>query len=322
MAYNFEELSEQHRAVVIDVFNHTTADQPVFVILVSTVEQRSRARLLIDSIRSFGGVWRHHPIWLFEADSQRAPCDGLGGAGVQILPLTVPDTVGHYWFASKVYACAQAEALAGLEVRSLVWLSPDCLIVKPPLLFDLGTSFDAAVRPVHIRNVGLGATEPVDDFWSKVYESVGGRDVQTSVESFVDAQRIRAYFNSHAFAVNPSQGVCRRWFACFESLVCDQSFQSSSCQDERHRIFLHQAILSALLVTQLDPQRIRLLPPDYSYPYNLHQDVPPERRARALDDLVCIAYEDRSLHPDVVDDVNINEPLRSWLSTRVPPRYE
>jgi hypothetical protein len=296
--------------------NHNAINKTVFVILVSAIEQRSRARLLINSIRSFGGALRHCPIWLFEADSQQAPCDGLEEAGVRVLPLAVPDTVKHYGFAGKVYACAQAEALAGPEVRSLVWLSPDCLVIQPPLLFDLTASFDAAVRPVHIRNVGLGATQPVDDFWGKVYQSVGVGDVQTSVESFVDAQRIRAYFNSHAFAVNPSQGLCRRWFACFESLVCDRSFQAGACRDERHRIFLHQAVLSALLATALDPQRLCLLPPDYGYPYNLHQDVPPERRARALDDLVCIAYEGRSLDPAVVDDVEINEPLRSWLSAR------
>jgi hypothetical protein len=70
------------------------------------------------------------------------------------------------------------------------------------------------------------------------------------------------------------------------------------------------------VVTLLDPERIRMLPPDYSYPYNLHQVVPPDRRALALNDLVSIAYEDRSLDPDVVDDIAIHEPLRSWLSVR------
>ncbi len=294
----------------------TTVDQTVFLILVSTTRQRSGARLLIDSIRTFGGALSHCPIWLFETDPQRAPCDDLQDLGVRVIPLTVPDTVKHDWFAGKVYACARAEELASSKVRSLVWLSPDCLVIKPPTLFDLAPTFDVAVRPVHIRNIGLGATEPLDDFWSKVYETVGVRDIQTTVESFVDGQHIRAYFNSHILAVNPSKGVFRRWFAGFESLVCDQAFQSSACQDEQHQIFLHQAVLSALIATMLDPERVRTLPPDYSYPYNLHQHVPLDRRALALNDLVCIAYEERSLDPDMVDDIGIDEPLRSWLSAR------
>lgn len=291
-------------------------DHTVFLTLVSTAGQRSCARLLVDSIRSFGGPLSHCPIWLFEADSQRASSQVQD---VRVLPLAVPDTVKHNWFAGKVYACAQAEALAVPGARSLIWLSPDCLIIQPPLSFDLSLSpgFDAALRPVHIKNIGLDAGQPLDDFWKTVYETVGVDDIQTTVESFVDGQRIRAYFNSHALAVNPSKGLFRRWFECFESLVCDRTFQSGPCQDELHQIFLHQAVLSALIATSLDPERIRNLPPDYSYPYNLHGQVPAERRARALNDLVCIAYEDRPLDPDVMNDIEVHEPLRSWLSSRV-----
>ena len=297
--------------------SQTAVGQTVFLTRVSTAGQRSRARLLIDSVRSFGGSLRHCPIWLFEPNPQEVPCGNLESADVQILPLAVPDTVKHYWFAAKVYACARAEELAAPGVRSLVWLSPDCVIVNPPLLFDLAPSFDAAVRPVHVRNVGLRATVPPDDFWKKIYETVGVHDIHTTVESFVDAQRIKAYFNSHALAVDPSKGLFRRWFEYFESLVCDQEFQSESCQDARHQIFLHAAVLSALIVTLLDPDRIRTLPPDYSYPYNLHQRVPPDRRAVALNDLVCVACEDRSMDPELMDDIKVREPLRSWLSTHI-----
>lgn len=294
--------------------SNAIGDQIVFLMLVSTANQRSCARLLIDSIRTFGAAMSHYPIWLFEADPQKAPCKDLERADVRVLPLTVPDSVKHYWFAGKVYACARAEELAAAEVQSLIWFSPDCLIIKPPLLFDLGPSLDAALRPVHIRNIGLPAAEPVDDFWKKIYETVGVEDIEATVESFVDQERIRAYFNSHAFAVNPSKGLLRRWFECFESLVCDQQFQSGPCRDRRYQIFLHQAVLSALIVTLLDPQRVRALPPQYNYPYNLHRSVPPDRRALALNDLVCIAYEDCPLDPSVMDDITIKDPLRSWLS--------
>jgi hypothetical protein len=298
--------------------NHEVAEpqDTAFLMLISTVDQRSSARLLIDSIRSFGGPFRHAPVWVFEADPQGAPCNDLEETGVRVLPLTVPDAVRHYWFAGKVYACARAEELAVPTVRSLIWFSYDCLIIQPPLLFDLTSSFDAAVRPVHHRNVGLPAAGSVDDFWKGVYGAVGVQDVEVTVESFVDAQLLRAYFNSHAFAMNPAKRLLRRWFECFESLVRDRDFQAGPCQDVQHQVFLHQAVLSTLIATSLDPQRVRILPPEYSYPYNMHQSVPAERRAQALNDLVLIAYEDRTLDPGVVDDILIHEPLRSWLSAR------
>jgi hypothetical protein len=292
----------------------TLADRTVFVTLVRTTGGRSGACTLIESMRSFGGALSQCPIWLFEANPREAPCTSLQGMNVQVFPLSLPDTVSHYAYADKVYACAQAEEMIAPDVRSLVWIAPDCLIISPPLLFDLGPSFDAAVRPVHIRNVGLPPAEPLDDFWKKIYEIVGVPDIQTTVETFVGAQRIRSYFNSHALAVNPSKGIFRRWSECFEALVCDEAYQEDPCRDERHHIFLHQAVLSALLAAQLDPTRLRVLPPDYNYPYNLDRSVPQDRRAVALNDLVCITYEGRPLDPSLVDDIDIHDPLRSWLS--------
>jgi hypothetical protein len=296
--------------------SNTVAAQSAFLTLVRSARERSRVRLLIDSIRSFGGDWSDCLIWLFEANPAQTPCASLEGAGVKVLPLNVPDAVRHYDFGDKVYACAQAEAMAE-GVQLLIWADPGVLFIQPPRLYDLGASFDAAVRPVHIKNVGLLATEPLDGFWQMVYQTVGVQDISAMVDSFVDAQHLRAYFNSHAFVIRPSTGLLRQWLECFEAVVGDQAFQSACCQDERHQVFLHQAVLSALLATRLDPQRVQILPPVYNYPYNLHQSVPRDWRALALNDLVCVAYEDRSLDPAVMDDITVHEPLRSWLSARL-----
>lgn len=289
-------------------------DVTTFMTTVRTPGERRRARLLVDSLRSFGGDLSQCPIWLFEADPLEAPCGSLAETGVDVLPLEVPATVRGYLYAAKVAACAQAETLAQTNVGSLVYLAPENLIVKPPQQFDLGETFDVSVRPVHIRNVGLLTSDPVDGFWRGVYDVVGVHDVRTSVESFVDTQQLRAYFNSAAFAVNPGVGLFHRWFECFEALVNDRDYQSRYCQDVAHRVFLHQAVLSTVIVTELGWERVRILSPDYVYPYNLHQAVRPDRRVRALDDLVCVYYEDRPLAPALVDDLAIHEPLRTWLS--------
>ncbi len=289
-------------------------DKIVFFTLVYSAQQMRRAGLLIDGIRSFGGALKDCPIWLFQANPEVKLYASLESKDVKIIPLNTPATTKSYLFARKVYAFAKAEELAAPETQSLIWLIPECLIVKPPMLFELGQSFDAAVRPVHIKNVGLLATEPLDDFWKKIYDVAGVSDIKSTVESFVDIKRIRAYFNSAALSVNPSKGLFRRWFECFVALVCDQEFQLSSCQDKLHQIFLHQAILSTLLVTMLEPERTRILPPDYGYPYNLHQSVPPERRARVLNDLVCVIYEERPMDPNRIDDIEIHEPLRTFLA--------
>ncbi len=293
--------------------DHSSIDHAIFMTLVRSPDERRYARVLIDSIRVFGGSMSHYPIWLFEANPQEAPCASLASPNVQIIPLDVPNSIKRYYFADKVFASAQAEEMVSPKVQTLIWIDPTCLVIKPPVLFDLGQSFDVAVRPVHIKNVGLSPEEPLDDFWQTIYKTVGLNDGQNTVETFVGMQRIRAYFNSHAFAINPAKGLLRQWLDYFAALVDDQAYQQAACQDVRHRVFLHQAIWSALLVARLDSQRIYILPPDYNYPYNLHSSVPAERRAEVLNNLVCLTYEERSLDPAQVDDMTIHEPLKAWL---------
>ncbi|MBI5030486.1 MAG: hypothetical protein HZB51_08160 [Chloroflexi bacterium] len=290
------------------------SERVVFLTVVRSRAEKKRARMLMDSIRAFGGALCNCPMWVFETNSLDAPCRDLAGNGIQVIPLQMPETVRHYEFGDKVFACAQAETRVTTEIHSLVWIDSNCLIVQPPLLFDLGGTFDAAVRPVHIRNIGLPTSDPLDVYWKTIYAAVGVSDIASTVESFVDEQPLRAYFNSHAFAIDPQKGLLRRWLDLFERLVCDQAFQAHACADERHQIFLFQAIWSALLVSSLEPERIRSLPPTYNYPYNLHARVPLEKRPPSLNDLVCFTYEDRSLDPKAMTDIQIAEPLRAWLN--------
>jgi hypothetical protein len=233
--------------------------------------------------------------------------------------LTAAPDIAGYPFTSKVTACARAEPLAArLGVRSLVWVSSDCLFIQAPVLLDLAPTVDVALRPVHHRNIGLPADAPVDAFWRRVYESVGVEEVDMTIETFVESEPIRAYFNSHLLSIHPAKGLWRRWLTIFTDLVTDDEFQGGACADPPHRIFLHQAILSALLTTELDPKRMQLLPAAYSYPYDLHREVPEIRRPHALNELVSVATEGRSMRPDDIEDLIVHEPLRSWLEEHAP----
>lgn len=296
--------------------NETRNDQVVFVSIARTMFGRDCLRMLIDSLRVFGGEIGQSQVWIFDANPEKMLCKSLEGERVEVFSLHTPESIRHYLFADKVYGCAQAEAMATGKVGTLVCIDPICLVVNPPVLYDLGEAYDAAVRPVHIQNVGLRVDEPVDEFWRGIYKTVGVRDIEMTVQSFVAQQSLRAYFNSHSFAVNPSLGLMQRWLEGFQKMVGDQKFQKVACQDERHQVFLFQAMLSALLATSVDPQRMRILPPTYNYPYNLQGSISPERRVMVMNELVSLTYEDRLIDPAVVQDIAIEEPLRSWLLGR------
>jgi hypothetical protein len=301
--------------------NNENIPNAVFLTKVRTPAGKHAARLLIESIRSFGGKMSPRAVWVFAVDPQNEPCCDLAAPQVEVIPLSVPEAVSGYPFGDKVAACARAEILAPKDIRSFIWLDLNCLVVQPPVLFDLNGGCGAALRPVHIRNVGLSPSEPLDAFWKGICAALGVEDIPGTVESFVDRRRLRAYFNSHGLAVDPGLGLFQRWYECFEGLVCDKEFQLAACRDESHRVFLFQAVFSALVSSSLDRERIRILPATYNYPYNLHDRVPEDRRAAALNDLVCFTFEGRTIRPGAVKDIRIREPLRSWLETNTaaPP---
>jgi hypothetical protein len=164
-----------------------------------------------------------------------------------------------------------------------------------------------------VSNVGLPFGASPDVFWQGIYAALRIDGVALKVESFVDAQTMYAYFNSHAFAVRPALGLMRRWQELFTHLVTDAGYQRVACQDEPHKIFLFQALLSTLLATAIHASRLRLLPPDYNYPYNLQASLPPGRRAASFGSLTCLTYEDRCIDPNQVNDISIPDNLHMWL---------
>lgn len=292
---------------------HDNAEQTCFLLMFRSEAGERLARTVIESLRTFGGPLRDSVVWAFVLDPERLSHALSGMEGVRRLPLLVDQEFPRYPFAEKVYACAAAEAMASAEVRSLVWLGLDCLVVNPPLLFDLDPAHDAAFRPVHHRNIGSPAHKPLDGFWAEVYQALEVGEMPYTVESFVDAQTLRPYFNTHCFAFDPAKGLCRAWWECFSAMVADHAFQAGSCRDELHRVFLHQAILSTLVATMLTWERIRMLPSDYNYPLNLLSQIPPDRRVQALNGLVSAVYEDAFPW----SEIQVHEPLRSWLRDRL-----
>jgi hypothetical protein len=233
--------------------------------------------------------------------------------GATMVPLEVDDALFEYPFGAKVLAAARAEEIASENEGSLVWMSPQCLVVGRPDLLRLSGGARAALRPVHIRNVGSRADGPPDEYWAAVYRSVGLDDASWSVTSLVDPEVIRPYYNTHLFSVDPKLGLMRSWLDRFRAMVADAPFQAGTCSDPVRKVFLHQAVLSALVTKVLGWERILELPLEYSYPLHFHGRVPPSVRPRALNDLICPVYEGAYEHPATLGGLAVEEPLRAWL---------
>jgi hypothetical protein len=286
----------------------------IFLTSVRSPDDIGPARLLIESAREFGGAMAACDWWVFATNPELEDGDALKQAGVRVVPLPVGSTVRRWPYGDKVFACAAAEEQAGTGVEALVWLDLECLVVAPPVLLNPGPRHDLALRPVHVRNVGCPANGPLDTFWRELCRAVGIADTDRTVQPFMGGDPLRAYYNSHGFGLDPRLGLLAEWRDLFAALIADQAFVRDACTDIRHPIFLFQALFSALVAARVPAERVRLLPPTYNYPYNLHAQATPDRRPRALNEVVTLAYEDRPIHPDAIGDIEVGEPLRTWLS--------
>jgi hypothetical protein len=288
----------------------------VFATYAEGPAQARKVAVLVDGLRRHGGDLADAP-WHVVADASATEVlDQAGLAGTRLLPLQVDAVAQGVAFAAKAYAAATVERLVpGAE--TLAWMDPESLVLGPPRALDLGPAAAVALRPVFLVNaVGQAEGTPVDGYWARLYGEAGvdGAAVP-AVESFVDEQRIRFYVNCGVIAWRPGLGIAREWARALSAVLADEAYRRTHCADVRHQVFLHQAVLSAVLLARTAPAERRWLPPDHGYPLGLHERVPAAKRARRLEDLACLIYDTLfDQEPGWLDRVPVGDLLRSWLA--------
>jgi len=304
----------------------SNAARLAFVTYIQFDAQEYSAAMLVDSIRRWGGEYADAPIYVVLADPERTGFR-LKDKKVEFVPLDLSDSVRAFPLAAKAFAAAKVEEMTTGKVGTLVWLDPGTLILGPPKESDLTNGAAAAVAPVHLVNTGQADNEPVDAYWGPIYKRCG-LDSKTifPVETFIDCKKIRAWLNCGMFSVRPERGLWREWATILGEFLADRDYQRTAIADRAHRTFLHQAVISALIVSRLDRREIRMLPRGYNYPLFCHgldfttltgatYRIPEHKRVRKLNDLTSIFLESLfAEHPDWIEHVPpADEPLRSWL---------
>lgn len=301
-----------------------------FVTYVHQSYQQNAAAVLVECIRTWAGEYRESPIYVVVTNPDYLK-SGLEGKNVIRVPLDIAEPARSFPYAVKARAAAKVEELVAGKVRSLAWFDPETLLFGPPKEMDLGDGISAAVVPVQFINTGQTPDAPVDAYWGPIYKRVGldPKGIFT-VETRVDRRTIRAYLNCGMFAVRPEKGLFREWAVIQGELLRDADFQRAAIKDPVHRTFLHQAIITAIIVARLEREEIHFFSPAYNYPLYCHgldfspqtggaYRVPEGIRAKKLNDLVSVFYESLFReHPDWPSLIPpAEEPLGSWLAALV-----
>jgi hypothetical protein len=191
-----------------------------FLICVEANRLELQARLLCQSIRTFGGRYRRAPILAvsprphlalgFEA---RAHLDRLGVTYV-VEPLN--ETGSPYGTINRIVAGAWAEEVSPRPY--LVLLDTDTVFVGEPDLVRAGVG----VRPVDVKgSASGGGGDPLDAYWSRMC-GFGGIDLSRLpwIATAIGQVPIRASYNGGFTVVRRDLGILRRtreiFFASFK----------------------------------------------------------------------------------------------------------
>jgi hypothetical protein len=277
-----------------------------------------QASVLAASIREFGGEYSQAPMWgLLEeeaADLRAGERSGFEALGIQVLPYRLPQDMQAFPFARKVAAARAAELHARSNTEHLLWMDAHSLVVKPLREATLEDPLCLGCRPVDHLMIGSRFDEPIDPFWEYIYEicEVPSRRFFPMLTS-VDHVKIRPYVNAGFLLVKPHDGILQDWFEVFAASYNLTRSRSFYDQNDLTRIFVHQAVLSGVVLQRLERSQIKILSNDVNVPLHLYGDMDEDSRVKLLDQMVTFRYDVRFDEPDWLEHLPLKEPLKSWL---------
>lgn len=236
----------------------------------------------------------------------------LESLGVEILAWEPDSRLQAIPFAEKAGAAKAAEIWANVRgCEALVWMDQDSYVLREPSEFVLPVGTALAFRPVHHRLIGSLADESPGSFWSTVYAFCGvDLGHVFPVISSIDRQRIRFYPNAGCLSLRPARGILNAWHETLIRVSEHQEFARLMAQDALQGIFLHQALLSAVLLREVPQGAMRELSFVYNYPLHLHGKTPETLRPATVEELVTVRYE----HFEVLEGMAMSSTTRHQLS--------
>ncbi|MFX0034621.1 MAG: flavin reductase family protein [Candidatus Hermodarchaeota archaeon] len=269
--------------------------------------------ILAASIRKFGESLSDYPIWVLipelEENINKELKNLFLSLNVDLIPFATEDEP-KFPFINYVFAAAKAESLAKKKARLLAWLGSNTIIFNEPKHFILDDDKNLGYRPVHHVNIGSFYDEPMDPFWEQVYQKCNiSKEQIFPMKTHVDHNKIRPYFNAGCLIVRPEKGLLQSWWNSYRELYNEQCFNDYYNKNYIYAIFIHQAILSGVILSTMERIELYELPFDYNYPLNLYYNCPFVYRAKNVNKLITARYED----PEDLKKVPIQDPLKSWL---------
>ena len=170
--------------------------------------------------------------------------------------------------------------------------------MREPGEFILPEGKRLGYRPVMHKYVGLLWSDPVDPFWTRIYErtSVDPATLYPMITP-ADADTIRPYFNAGCLVVRPECGTLRRWGEYFARLYSDDALVKMCADDIKKRILLHQTALTGSILNHLNRDELLEFSDHINYPILFDQVFGAQRSFNDISDVVTFRHESYFRNP-------------------------
>jgi hypothetical protein len=302
----------------------TGSESLVFCSIVHPDRNSERnALLLVESIRAFAGSLSENPVWCYvpEHGEQLSTdaMDRLLALGVTLIPFIMDPEVARFPFTGEAQAAAAAEAMALGKADLVAWMNANTIVLQEPKSLLLQEGKSLGYRPVHHTNIGSRYDGPLDPFWALVYSLCDvPEDRVFPMVTHVDGETIRPYFNAGYHVTRPERGLLRAWRDAYMEAYREPMLQAFYQQDPRYRVFVHQAVLTGVILSHLSADELHELPPEHNYPIHLYSEDVTEHRPTIMEELVSIRHEGFYADPDWARKMPAGEPLKRWITERLP----
>jgi len=294
------------------------------LIFASTVfpnkSSETQASLLAESIRAFAGSLAQAPIWLLTPDIEKQLSstfkEKLLALNVSLIPFKIDGETLRFPLAGDVFAAALAESKVHNQADFLAWLGSNTVVVQEPKDFLLPDEKVLGFRPVHHTLIGSRYDEPLDPFWTLIYDCCEVPKTHVfPMTTHVDGTRIRPYFNAGLLVTRPERR--QAWCDAFLRVYKKPSFQQFYQKDERYSVFVHQAVLIGVILSTLETSEIQELPPTYNYPLHLYAQDVTDHRPSCLEELLTFRHEGFYTDPEWINKLPAKKSFKRWVAERI-----
>ena len=274
-----------------------------------------RTLSLVASIRKYAGTFSDCPIYIVVPKSEnKLPNEHvrqLLNMDAKVLAFTPDPDFKKFPFAEFVQAAATAEAFAKENNQVLAWITLDTLFLNQPTDFMLDQDKKIGYRPVHHTLIGSIYDEPIDAFWNQVFEMCGvPNDAVFPMRTHVDGKILRPYFNAGCLIIRPEEDLFHLWLTKFKEIYQHPRIIEYYEQDSMYRIFVHQVVLTGVILSSVKKDELIELPFEYNYPLHLLSESAKEYQPVDYDKLITVRYENLQEW----NKFPFQDPIKSWLS--------